>query len=121
MGLALSNKDDFLDLVKKDGLIKDDLERTALFYIISENRELFERRYDIYDFKEHGVILDIMSDNDKGYSLSSGARSLLRLGYNLYNGYPADVLESFYNLDDNNYDIALNAVNIRFGKVRLVF
>jgi len=42
-------------------------------------------------------------------------KELIRLAFNLFNGnYKADVLNSFSGLDDDNFEIAINALIIRF-------
>ncbi|MPM48958.1 hypothetical protein SDC9_95685 [bioreactor metagenome] len=52
-------------------------------------------------------------------SFSSSAKALVRLAFNLFNSYedkyttPIDI---FYSLDDKNYSLAMNSIDIRFGR-----
>lgn len=70
---------------------------------------------EIYNFDEHIIILEIIEN--KNSKISSGAYSLLKLDLNLYNGYETDVKSTFQNLDDNNFELALNAIKTRFNKI----
>lgn len=46
----------------------------------------------------------------------SSSRKLIKLAFNLYNGYSADVLDTFNVLDDDNFNLAMNALRIRFNR-----
>ncbi|WP_176699065.1 DUF6075 family protein [Clostridium sp. C105KSO13] len=49
--------------------------------------------------------------------LSGGVKALIRLGFNLYNGMNqkgTDICDIFWNLDEQNRRLALNAIQIRF-------
>lgn len=102
-------------LVDKDKTDPKDRERKALFYILSGNIELFQKSNHIYDFADRSIKLDcIDSDN---VDFSSGIKKLILLAFNLYNGYNhADVLDIFKSLDHDNFDLAINAIKIRFGR-----
>jgi hypothetical protein len=108
------HKTQFQNLLKEDNTYPSDTERIALFYIISGNNDLYRKRSYIYDFRNHGIKKCLQND---GVDFSSGMKSLIRLGFNLYNGYednstsPASL---FYSLDEDNRIIALNAISIRF-------
>ncbi|MCK9470696.1 MAG: helix-turn-helix transcriptional regulator [Bacilli bacterium] len=117
--ITLNNKDNFIELIKRDNTNRDDIERIALFYIIAENEDLFEKVNDIYDFEEGGSTPYKALEGEGGYDFCGSSRSLIRIAYNLYNGYPADILGTLYNLDEVNYRIAINGINIRFGRVTL--
>ena len=101
-------------LMHNDQTSWDDKERISLFYIIAGSDDLYSKHSYIYDFKEHAIKLCIDSGE---VDFSSGMRALIRLGFNLYNGYrdsystPIDI---FCNLDSNNLLLAHNAVRIRF-------
>ena len=108
------HKIQFQKLLTEDNTFPEDTERIALFYIISGNSDLYRKRSYIYDFKNHGI-KECLQNADVDFS--SGMRSLIRLGYNLYNGYTDNSTSPaalFYNLDDNNQKLALNAISIRF-------
>jgi len=56
-------------------------------------------------------------DSDK-VDFSSSAKALIRLGFNLYNGYSDDrtnPMDIFYSLDSSNYNLAMFATDLRFG------
>lgn len=40
-----------------------------------------------------------------------------KISYNLFNSFPADVIDTFYLLDEDNFELALNAIKIRFNKM----
>ena len=104
----------YLDLVMEDHMHKEDMERASLFYIISGNDDLYKKRRFIYDSKNHSIKRCL--DNTK-VDFSSSMKTLIRLGFNLYNGWsdeyttPVDLLGS---LDNNNKKLARNAIQIRF-------
>jgi len=101
-------------LMQEDGTPMDDMERISLFYIIAGNEALYSRRSTIYDFKGH-CIKEHMADGRE--DLSSGLQALIKLGYNLYNGYRDKYmtpLELFWNLDSKNREIAGKAIWLRF-------
>lgn len=100
--------------MREDGTKNGDIERISLFYIIAENEILYANRETIYNFKEHCIRNGM--DTDWGI-FSSGHQSLIRLGFNLYNGYRdknMTPLELFWNLDSKNSLIAQNAIRLRF-------
>lgn len=111
--IVMKNKDRFMNLIKRDNTSKDDIERIALFYIIAENDDLYNKVDAIYDFDEKGITPYLAVEANSIYDFCGSSINLIKIAYNLYNGYPADILGSLYNLDKNNYDIALNAINIR--------
>ncbi|WP_394810878.1 DUF6075 family protein [Desemzia incerta] len=48
---------------------------------------------------------------------SSTSKKMLELAFNLYNGNPSpDPLRIFSGLDDNNFQICLNAILLRFSR-----
>jgi hypothetical protein len=116
--LDSQHKNKFNTLIEKDNTHQDDSERQALFYIISGNKELFEKHNLLYDFQNSYANTDCF---EKGIDLTSTSKSLLRLGFNLYNSYgdkyttPIDIL---CNLNKQNYDLAIQSMNIRFDNVQ---
>lgn len=46
----------------------------------------------------------------------SSSRKLIRLAFNLYNGYSADILDTFCVFDEDNFNLAMNALRIRFNR-----
>ena len=100
----------------EDNMSPSDSERASLFYIITGNDDLYRKRRFIYDPSEH-CIRDCLDDANVDFS--SGMRSLIRLGFNLYNGWsdryttPMSLLGS---LDSRNLVLAGNAIMIRFNR-----
>lgn len=104
-----------LNLMASDCTHVGDTERISLFYIISGNKDLYSRRNAIYDFKEHCIKRCM---EDRKVDFSSGMYALIRLGFNLYNGYRdryTTPLDLFYSLDEQNRWVAENAIRLRFG------
>ncbi len=109
-----SHKERHAQLLEEDGTHPDDMERNSLFFIISGNRDLYRKRSSIYNFKKHHI-LDCLSSREVDFS--SGCKALIRLGFNLYNGYQDEDSSPFslmYNLDGENRRLALNAIAVRF-------
>ena len=108
------HKIQFQKLLEEDNTYPRDTERIALFYIISGNSDLYKKRTCIYDFKKHGI-KNCLQNEDVDFS--SSMKSLIRLGFNLYNGYTDNSTSPsslFYSLDEDNQRLALNAILIRF-------
>ena len=101
----------YQQLIERSGATPGDLERRALFHIIAGNEDLYSKVESVYDF-EGNYIKDECLDGD--VYLSSSSRKLLKLGYNLYNGYAASVVDVFSGLDGNNARLAIEAIMIRF-------
>ena len=112
-GLRLSG------MMLADGTSPGDVERISLFYIIAGSDELYKKRRFIYDTKGHRIRSSCLVS--PGVDFSSGMGALVRLGFNLYNGYRGEngkgmtPMELFWNLDARNRRIALNALRIRMG------
>ena len=112
--LSSKHMENYLDLVMEDQMCKGDVERASLFYIISGNDDLYRKRRFIYDPKDHSI-KRCFDNTDVDFS--SSIKALVRLGFNLYNGWsdeyttPMDLLGY---LDDNNRKLARNAIQIRF-------
>ena len=104
----------YLDLVMEDHMHKEDMERASLFNIISGNNDIYRKRRFIYDPKDHSIKRCL---ENRKVDFSSSMKALIRLGFNLYNGWsdeyttPVDLLGC---LDNNNKKLARNAIQIRF-------
>ena len=113
--ISSNHKQNYLKLIREDGMSFSDRERASLFYIISGNDDLYKKRRFIYHPGEHCIR---NCPWQSGVDFSSGMRSLIRLGYNLYNGWtdeyttPTDL---FGNLDEQNRKLVQNALLIRFN------
>jgi len=107
----------FNELIQKDNTHPRDTERYSLFYIIAGNEDLFRKIKFLYDFESNGIKANCLDDGN--VDLSSSAKALVRLAFNLFNSYedkyttPIDI---FYSLDDKNYSLAMNSIDIRFGR-----
>ncbi|HKL79845.1 MAG TPA: DUF6075 family protein [Mobilitalea sp.] len=112
--LSGKHMENYLDLVMEDQMCTGDVERASLFYIISGNDDLYRKRRFIYDPKDHSI-KRCLDNTDVDFS--SSIKALIRLGFNLYNGWsdeyttPVNLLGC---LDDNNRKLARNALQIRF-------
>lgn len=109
----------FNELMKRDNTHPRDLERQSLFYILAyaNDGDLFSKVNHIYDFEDNCIMLECLEGST--IDLCSSAVSLVRLGFNLFNGYSegsSDVLSVLSGLDDTNYEIARRAIDIRFNK-----
>lgn len=104
----------FITMMAEDGTNPGDAERASLFYLIAGNDDLYRKRRFIYDPCEH--VIRICFENPR-VDFSSGTRSLIRLGFNLYNGWSDDYTAPsclLGNLDDHNLLLAQKAMMIRF-------
>jgi len=106
------------EFIERDNMAKGDLERLSMFYILSSNEDLSSKINYIYDFEERSIRADCLEDENVDFCSSS--RKLIRLAFNLYNGFSADILNTFAGLDDDNFEIALNAIKIRFNRYWVV-
>ena len=105
--------DNYTELLIKDKTSETDVERKALFLIFSTD-DLFRKVTHLYDFKEHSIKPESLENGE--VDLSSSSRKLVKVAYNLYNGhYESDVLDTFAGLDDQNADLVIQAIKIRFN------
>ena len=110
------HESNLIRLMLKDKSNPKDMERLAMFYILAGNADLYSKVSQIYDFDEHLIKLECLAD--RRVDLCSSARALVKLGFNLYNGYeeenftPMDILS---NLDSENYSLAMKSFDVRFG------
>lgn len=109
----------FLELMAEDDTSFTDIERVSLFYILAGNNELYKKRRHIYDSNRHGICACF---ENRDVDFSSGMGALIKLGFNLYNGWPdGDVSPRTLLgcLDDYNLELAQKAMLIRFHANRL--
>jgi hypothetical protein len=106
----------FQNMILKDRTHPSDVERMSLFYIIGGNEDLFVKRQHIYDFKNHEINPDILSSSQ--VDLCSSSKALVRLAYNLFNGYEDEYTtprDLFYILDRKNFLVAKGGIDMRFN------
>ncbi len=100
------------ELIQRDHTHERDLERQAMFYIFSGAEDLYRKVNHLYDFTLQIIKPETLDTNT--VDLTSSARALVRAAYSLYNGYPADVRDTFTPLDEDNRRLMLEALCIRF-------
>lgn len=111
MFIGQEHKDKFDYFLQQDGTYQKDVERKALFYIFAGNNELADKIHHFYDFGERMIRIEGFNET----ILSCSSKSLVKLGFNLYNNYPCGtVVELFGNLDEQNQMLALSAIKLRF-------
>lgn len=103
------------ELIVKANVHNSDLERKSLFWILANNPDLYSKINYIYDFEDNSIKLECLEEATVDFP-SSSVR-LIRLAFNLYNGYPADVSDCLFVLDDENFEIAIKAIRIRFNRL----
>ena len=114
--VSSAHKERFTNMMIEDDMSPHDTERASLFYIITGNDDLYRKRRFIYDLSEH-CIRTCFDDVDVDFS--SGMRSLIRLGFNLYNGWSDSYTTPLFllgSLDNLNLFLAGNAIMIRFNR-----
>lgn len=103
------------ELIKRDNTSATDVERLAMFTIFS-NDDLFSKVHALYDFQEHSIKPESLENGE--VDLSSSSLKLVKLAYNLFNGYhAADVLNTFSGLDEYNFELCIQAIRIRFNQI----
>lgn len=105
----------FMLMAAEDGMDPQDSERASLFCLNAGNEGLYRKKRFIYNPVGH-CIRACLDNPDVDFS--SGAKSLVRLGFNLYNGWldryttPLSLLSS---LDSSNLQLAGNAIMIQLN------
>ncbi len=115
--MLYSFEERYKKLTEKDGTDEGDTERKALFYILAGNIDLYRKADYIYDFKERLITPECLDNGMVDFCSSS--RKLVKLAYNLFNSFPADVIDTFYVLDEDNFNLALNAIKLRFNRITI--
>ncbi len=108
------HKNRYLELIRIARVSGYDLERQSLFYIISGNKDLYSKKNVIYDFYENAILSDCIISGEVDFCSSS--KALIRLAYNLYNGYTdnyTNPLGLLCWLDTENFFLAYQAILIR--------
>lgn len=114
--LSEEHKNRFMECIAKDKTFNDDVERMALFFILSGNNDIWAKGVNsFYDFNNHSIKLSLGKMH-----LSSSSKVLINLAFNLYNGYkprggiaPVDMFSS---LDNSNSLLVFNALKLRFRR-----
>lgn len=106
----------FQNMILKDKTHSNDRERFALFYVIGGSEDLFLKIRHIYNFKNHEINPYVLTSGE--VDLCSSSKALVRLAYNLYNGFDDNFstpYDLFRILDTRNFLIAKGAIELRFG------
>jgi hypothetical protein len=117
-----SHKLKYIYLTQNSHIHKDDLERKSLFYIISGNDDLFRKKNYIYDFHENSIKIECLSSTEVDFSSSS--KNLIRIGFNLYNGYTDERMNLLWmlaSLDAVNLNLLFNAIYLRFTQETICY
>jgi hypothetical protein len=117
-----AHRQKFTDYCQKAHIHRDDRERKAMFYILSGSPDIISKGINrMYDFKENIVKFSpVPEEQEKDFqpfNFCSSSHALLKLALNLYNStYESlSVADTFYNLDSDNKQLAINAMRIRFN------
>lgn len=108
------HKERFAKMAHQDDMFPYDVERASLFFIITGNDDLYKKRNHIYNMKEHGICLCL---EHQDVDFSSSGRALIRLGFNLYNGWTDSLttpISILCCLDNQNLLLVEIALKIRF-------
>lgn len=101
-------------LMIKDKTRSTDIERESLFFIIAGSEELWNLQNQIYDFEDHSIKPEVLESG-----ICSSSKTLIKIGFNLYNNYPTDsVLDSFEGLDQYNFELVMHAIRLRLNQVK---
>lgn len=100
------------ELLMRDKTNDRDIERKGLFYILAGNDDLFNKVNHLYDFEEHSIKPECL----EGGLLSLVETSLVTLAFSHYNGFPCDTQDLLYPLDDDNFNLAINSMKLRYRK-----
>lgn len=118
--LSQEHEKNFNNLIKKGDVRSGDIERKSMFYIISGNNDLFKQVNNIYNFKDDE--LQERKETLEGdlyfpnVLTSNSSQKLLNLAVQLFNNTKdQNVLDTFSGLDSENFQLALNAIKIRFN------
>lgn len=104
------HKDNFNRLMTEAKVSSGDMDRVAMFYVIAGNTDLMNKVRALYDFKNKEIYLDWAERAD----FSGGARRLVALAFNLFNGYETNPYNTFGILDCENRELAHRAIRVRF-------
>lgn len=106
------NKERMDKLISLDSTYSTDYERLSLFNLIAGNDELWNLKHQIYDFEDHSINPEILESG-----IASSSKKLITIGFNLFNSYPTDsLIDCFSNLDDDNFDLVIQSIKIRFNR-----
>lgn len=109
----------YISYLERDNTASSDYERKSMFWILSHSKGLALKIDSIYDFNENQIKPECIAQ-ESDHDFSPSEKSLIRLAYNLFNNFtddhssPLDVLSS---LDDQNFEVSMKAIRIRFNKI----
>lgn len=109
-----AHKSRYFKLLTISKIHEHDLERRSLLYIIAGNEDLYLKRKAIYDFNENCILIECFNSDKVDFCSSS--KALIRLAFNLFNGYADDYSNPVFllcGLDSKNFFIACQAILLR--------
>lgn len=110
--LDATHQERFAKLIEEAKTSPGDLDRIAMFYIIAGNSDLFSKARALYNFSKNEIYAE---DWNERADFSGGARRLVTLAFNLFNGYTCNPYDTFDGLDYRNRELAHRAIRVRFS------
>ena len=111
--ISRETKERYSEIIKEMNILREeelDKSKVAALYIICAKEYLWINRKSIFDFKDQDIREDVFK-----LIKGSGNRALVLLAFNLFNNYKGketDVLNMVKNVNRQDRDIVLRAINI---------
>ncbi|MBC2580594.1 DUF6075 family protein [Clostridium sp. DJ247] len=111
--LSKEHEERFNQCILKDRTASTDVERYALFYILSGSKDIWRKGVEkFYSFENQGILKSGLR-----IDLCTSSRASIKLAFNLYNGATIgkdiSVMDIFTSLDTENKKLALTAIEYR--------
>jgi hypothetical protein len=107
----------FYDWLVLDDTDNADVERISSFLVLSSVHDIRVNIASIYDFSNH--TMRPTQDTDASI-MSDAAQALLKLARHFFNCYKREndvtIMDSLWPLDNDELDVAIQAIRIRLGK-----
>ena len=104
----------FSILVDRDRTKENDIERRVMFFLFAGYSELYEKVNHLYDFDRQLILPEVLED-ESTVDLTSSMRTIVKLAYNLYNGFSSEsFLDTFTVLDGEKRFLVMSAIKYRF-------
>ncbi|MDS0527997.1 DUF6075 family protein [Clostridium sp. SHJSY1] len=111
--ISRDTRERYSEVLKEMGIIGESVlekNKVAALYIICEKESLWDNRKSIFDLRNHRI-----KENAVNLISGNGNKALILLAFNLFNSYKnneTDVLDIVRNVNRQDRDIVLNAINI---------
>ena len=114
------HKEKYYEYIERDKTSDFDVERKSMFYILSSDESIYNRIHSLYDFTDHSILFESYFKIKN--LLSSSHSKMVYLAYQLYNNFKLQdfdrkeltITEIFGALDEENFKVCINALNMRF-------